>query len=513
MQRNSNDNRTILKHALRWAVAFTAVALTRAAGADGTATANVAVSGVSFTPAAAPVVALVQSGVDNNGKLTLSVNKTAVLTTKDKYKRFSIGNPDIADVTAVGPTTLLVTGKKFGTTQIILWDDQEQSQVVDVSVEFDVQALRDEFKKTFPDTPIDVDVINGQITLKGRVPSLKVADQAQRVATAYSKDVINFLEVGGGQQIVLGVQFIEMSRNASVQLGFNTFFTDGTSRVGFANAAGGTPIGAFATGAEEATIPSTATVFAAGAIGHTAFETFIQALKTNNLARTLAEPNLVAISGEDASFLAGGEIPIPVPQSGTGGGSTITIEYKEFGVRLKYNAVVLGDGRIRLRVEPEVSALDYNNSVSIEGSTVPGLTTRKVSSLVEMNEGETLALAGLLQRNVNATNSSTPLLGDLPIIGAFFRNVQYTRSETELVILVTPRLASAMSPGQVPATPGQKWRYPNEGQLFGLGDLGGPMQDKHGNPTTVPTDLPRYVGPNGFDEQPVQPAVAQTDSK
>lgn len=513
MQRKTTDNRATLKHAVRWAVAFTAIALTRAAAADGPLAANVPVAGVSFTPAVPPVVGLVESGTDNSGRLSLTINKTAVLTTKDKYKRFSIGNPEIADVTAVGPTTLLVTGKKAGSTQVIVWNDQEQSQVIDIAVEVDVQAMRDEFKKTFPDAAITVDVINGQVTLKGRVPNLKMAEQAARVAGAYSKDVINFLEVGGGQQIVLGVQFIEMARSASVQLGFNSFFTDGHTRIGFDNAPGGNPIGAFATGAAEATIPSSATVFAAGTIGKTAFETFIQALKQNNLARTLAEPNLVAISGEDANFLAGGEIPIPVPQAGAGGSSTITIEYKEFGVRLKYNAVVLGDGRIRLKVEPEVSSLDYNNGTTIQGSAVPGLTTRKVSSIVEMSEGQTLALAGLLQRSVNAKSAGTPGLSDLPIVGAFFRNVQYTRTETELVILVTPRLAQAMNPGQVPPTPGANWRYPNEWQLFGLGDLGGPVDNKKTGPTTVPTELPRYVGPNGFDEQGVQSPVAQVDSK
>ena len=182
-------------------------------------------------------------------------------------------------------------------------------------------------------------------------------------------------------------------------------------------------------------------------------------------------------------------------------------------MRLKYNAVVLGDGRIRLKVEPEVSSLDYNNGTTIQGSAVPGLTTRKVSSIVEMSEGQTLALAGLLQRSVNAKSAGTPGLSDLPIVGAFFRNVQYTRTETELVILVTPRLAQAMNPGQVPPTPGANWRYPNEWQLFGLGDLGGPVDNKKTGPTTVPTELPRYVGPNGFDEQGVQSPVAQVDSK
>jgi pilus assembly protein CpaC len=452
-----------------------------------------------------PAVSLVESGVDD-GKLQLTINKTAVVTTKEKYKRFSIGQPDVADVTAVGASTLLVTGKKPGTTQIIVWNEAEQSQVVDVSVGVDVQAIREEFKKTFPEAPITVDVVNGQITLKGRVPNLKIAEQAQRVAEAYGgTGVINFLEVGGGQQIVLGVQFIEMSRAASTELGFKALFSDGGSTLGFNNGGGGNAI--------IGDVANNVTVFGSGNIGGTIFQAFLSALKTNSLARTLAEPNLVATSGEDAEFLAGGEIPIPVPQTGSGGASTITIEYKEFGVRLKYNAVVLGDGRIRLKVAPEVSELDYSNNTTVAGLPVPGLRTRKVSSIVEMNEGQTLALAGLLQRRVDSRASGTPGLSDLPIVGALFRGVKYERSETELVILVTPRLAQAMNPDQVPAVPGGSWRYPNELQLYGLADIGGPGTPENAEATGGKLPAPRYVGPTGFDEpEALQPTVASTDS-
>ena len=500
--------KTVTPRLMRWAAAAAVLAtLGTARGAD---SALPSVPGVGFTATPVqPVALVVDSGTDQNGRLSMAVNKTAIITTKTKVSRVSVGQPDIADVLGVGPTTLLVTGKKYGTTQIIVWDEKEQSQVIDVSVDFDIQALRDEFKKTFPDSPITVDVINGQITLKGRVPNLKMAEQAARVAQAYSKDVINFLEVGGGQQIVLGVQFIEMSRSASNQLGFSALFNDGHNSFGFLNGQTGS-INGFGSA-----VATPITIFGSGNIGGTAFQAFLSALKSNSLARTLAEPNLVAVSGEDASFLAGGEIPVPVPQSGAGGSSTITIEYKEFGVRLKYNAVVLGDGRIRMKVEPEVSDLDYNNTTSVQGQAVPGLRTRRVSSIVEMNEGQTLALAGLLQRSVNMKNTATPLLGDLPVLGAMFRNVSYTRSETELVILVTPKLASAMNPDQVPAAPGANWRYPNEAQLYGLADLGGPTAKDGAVKTPDSSEVaPRYVGPNGFDEPAaLQTPVAQADDK
>ncbi|MBC7784144.1 MAG: type II and III secretion system protein family protein [Burkholderiales bacterium] len=512
MRIESNNNRSVLKQAIRWTAAVIAGSSSMALGADQPAAANT--PSAIFIPAAQTAVALVDSGVDTNGRLELTANKTAVVTTKDKYKRFSVGQPEIADVTAVGPTTLLVTGKKIGTTQIIVWNEQEQSQVIDVTVTFDVQALRDEFKRMFPDAPIDVDVHNGQVSLKGRVASLKTAEQAQRVAEAYSKEVMNFLEVGGGQQISLGVQFLEVSRSASSELGFRSFFNDGKSLFGTVNGPGGNPIGGLINGSASLPDGAAISLFGSGTLGGTAFEVFVSALKQNSLARTLAEPTLVALSGEDAEFTAGGEIPVPVPQSGAGGGTSITVEYKEFGVKLKYNAVVLGDGRIRLKVEPEVSDLDYNNTVDISGSAVPGLTKRRAKTMVEMNEGQTLALAGLLQRRVNAKTSGTPLLSDIPIIGAFFRSASYERSETELVILVTPHLVSAMNPDQVPNQAALNWRYPNEAQLFGFADLGGPQKAADG--TIVANNAPpRFVGPNGFDEpQPtVQASVATTDTK
>ncbi len=514
LETTTTTNHSVLKQAVRWTALMMCGLASTSVAQQQPATPNRPMEMVSFTPAAEPSAALVETGLES-GKLTMAINKTAVVTTKEKYKRFSVGQPDIADVTAVGPTTLLVTGKKVGTTQIIIWNEAEQSQVVDVSVEFDIAALREEFKRMFPDAPITVEVLNGQVTLKGRVPNLKVAEQAERVAKAYSEKVINFLEIGGGQQIVLQVQFIEMSRAASNELGFSALFTDGRTKIGTINGGNGSPIGALAQG-QDYFIDPTVTLFANGNIGGTLFEAFLSAMKSNALARTLAEPNLVAISGEDAEFLAGGEIPIPVPQAGTGGGTTITIEYKEFGVRLKYNAVVLGDGRIRLKVNPEVSELDYNNATSIAGEPVPGIRTRKVQSIVEMAEGQTLALAGLLQRRVDSKSSGTPLLSDLPIIGAMFRSVTYSRSETELVILVTPKLAQPMNPDQIPALPGADWRYPNEAELYGLGDLGGPRVRGADGKETPAAPAPRFVGPNGFDDaqpQPqVQPAVAAADS-
>ena len=494
----NKQTHNILKQACRWAVAATVAALVPAASGAEPATPVATTANVGFTPASSPV-GLVTSGVDSDGKVAMAVNKTTIVSTKNNIKTISAGQPDIVDAVLVSPNTLLLTAKKPGNTQVIIWDEQGQSQTIDVTVNLDIEALRSEIKKSFPDAPISVDVINGQVTLRGRVPTLKVAEQASRLAAAYTKDVINFLEVGGGQQIVLSVQFLEVNRAASNQLGFSSYFNDGSSRLGFQNAPNGNPIGSLARNLPIDNVPGSASIFGNGAIGGTIFEAYVQALKQNNLARTLAEPSLVSVSGEDASFLAGGEIPIPVPQSGAGGSSTITIEYKEFGVRLKYNAVVLGNGRIRMRVEPEVSELDYSNATSVGGQPVPGIRTRKISNIVEMAEGQTLALAGLLQRGTSAASSGIPLLGDLPVVGAFFRNVKYTRTETELVVLVTPHLASAMNPDQIPNAPGDRFRYPNEAELYGLGDVGG-LNDPKQPIASRRGPAPRFVGPYGFNE-------------
>jgi pilus assembly protein CpaC len=241
-------------------------------------------------------------------------------------------------------------------------------------------------------------------------------------------------------------------------------------------------------------------LFGKGVVGQTAFQYFINALRQNNVLRVLAEPNLMAISGQEASFLAGGEFPIPVTQGGgTGsGGTAITVEYREFGVKLKMTPIVLGDGRIRLKVAPEVSDLDFTTAVRFNGFVVPGLTSRKVETVVELNEGQTFAIAGLLNNNITAQKDVTPLLGDVPVLGTLFRSVRYQRKETELVVLVTPHLVAAMNPDQVPSVPGEKWRDPNELELFLNQDIGGPVTDLKGSTTQPDHPAPLYQGQHGY---------------
>jgi pilus assembly protein CpaC len=219
------------------------------------------------------------------------------------------------------------------------------------------------------------------------------------------------------------------------------------------------------------------------------------------------------MSGQEASFLAGGEFPVPVPQSGTGGGTTITIEYREFGVRLNFVPVVLGDGRIRLKLTPEVSDLDFSSPLVIQGSRIPIINKRTVTTTIELADGQTFAIAGLLDHSVNAAKDVTPGLGDLPVLGALFRSVRYERKETELLVLVTPRLVEAMNPSQVPAVPGETWRHPKELDLYFKQDIGNEVLPVKGGSATTPTapvgtagagqsGNPRYRGSYGFTPPP-----------
>ena len=448
----------------------------------------------------------------DGGKVSIKVNNTTVVKTARPYKRVSVGQPDVADFNAIAPTSILLTAKKPGTTQLIVWDEQERSQVIDVNVLMDLEALKDSLKAAFPDGKIDVAYSSGTVVLRGQVSNLDDADHAAQIATPFAGKVVNMLEVAGGQQVMLQVRFAEISRSATHALGVNGAFVDGAfigaNNIGQLNPltsfipgnVGNTPPGAGANVREQGINPSV-TLFGAGQIGSFYLQAFVEALRQNNLLRILAEPNLTAISGQEANFLAGGEFPIPVSQGGqsAGGGAAITIEYREFGVKLRFVPLVLGDGRIRLKVAPEVSDLDFTTAVRFSGFVVPGLSQRKVTTTVELADGQTFAIAGLLNNNVTSTKDVVPVLGDLPIVGTLFRSVRYQRKETELVVIVTPHLVSPLNPSQVPLLPGEQWHHPSEVELFLNQDVGGPRKQgadsKSKNP---PRSAPLFQGTVGY---------------
>ncbi|HSZ58774.1 MAG TPA: type II and III secretion system protein family protein [Tepidisphaeraceae bacterium] len=450
---------------------------------------------------------LIATGIDElGGRITLTVNQSRLIRTAVPIHTVDVPQPEVILAKVVSPTDIMLTAKKPGYTQIVVWDDRGRSQAVEIVVSADLSALTQELNSVFPDAKVEPSLASGAIVLRGRVHNAKVADQIVQVATPFAGNakVVNLLEVGGGQQVMLQVRFAEVSKSVTSALAVDFGISNGSTGFGGSIIGGVAPIGVvnaptnINAGALSIPFPGSGTTqFGAGVAGKTPFEIFLTALRQNNLVRVLAEPNLTVMSGGEASFMAGGEYPYPVPQNtGAGGVATITIEYKPYGVRLNFSPVVLGDGRVRLRVRPEVSDLDYTNAVTLNGFLVPGLVERNADTTVELNEGQTLSLAGLLSTRATATSSITPVLGDMPILGPLFRSVRYVREETELVVLVTPRLVSAMNPDQVPDSVGEHWRYPTEGQLFLHADLGGPAADTTHAPSTMPPRM--FQGTYGF---------------
>jgi pilus assembly protein CpaC len=458
-----------------------AAAIFAAAGAMVLAGTGSSAGQTSTTPDTGPSTrpaGLVTDGVSNDGTMRLTSGKSQVVNLAHSVKDFNIkiGNPEVVSCYAMSATSVLVTGKKPGSTAIVIFDADNRVQVIDVAVDPDLAMLTHQMKTAFPGVEVSVSPLNDSIALRGQVPSVQVAEQIVEMAGTFGK-VHNFLEVSGGQQVMLQVRYAEVSKSALRSLGVSFGGTDGISSI----ATNGVGNGALAfTGAQPnlgiapAAATGGVTVFGQGRFGVAAFDYFVSALRTNGLVRVLAEPNVTTTSGKTASFLAGGQVPIPVPQPGNGG-STITIEYHDYGVRLNFTPQVLGNGKIKLQVTPEVSDLDYSVGVSVGGTTVPGFTDRKVDTTVELGDGQSFALAGLLNNKISASNTAIPLLGDIPVLGALFTSTSYQRSETELVILVTPRLVAPMNPDKVPSLPGEKWRYPNQLQSYVFHDLGGPI--------------------------------------
>jgi pilus assembly protein CpaC len=446
---------------------------------------------------------VVTDGLDPDGKVHLSINHSRTVVTAARLRNADhdgaaviAGSADVITIDAMSPNSILITAKKAGTTNIVLEDELGRRQAIDVLVDSDLGALKAQLIELNPQATIDVTDDNGSMFLTGHVPSLKIAEQATQIASAWAGagKVVNLLEISGGQQVMLQVKFAEVSKTVQTQLGVNFGYSDG--KTFFGNNIG--QVNPFVlsganieSNALNAVSPGGAVQFFGDAsFGRSAMAYFVNCLRTNQLMRTLAEPNLTTVSGEQASFQVGGEIPIPVPQQGGGGGassSVVTIQYENYGVILHFTPVVLGDGRIRLKIDPEVSDLDYAHGVTIGGFVIPGFTTRTVDTTVELADGQTFTIAGLLNDQVTSTANTTPVLGDLPVLGSLFRSVEYQRNQTELVVMVTPRLVEGLNPSQVTAGPGEHWRYPSEADLFLMRDLGGEA--------TAPPAAPQAAGP------------------
>lgn len=481
-----------------------------------TATTTVALEPATVATDAAPVIPadeanaeparLILEGTRPDGSIMMTVNRTQIIKTASPISRISVGQPAVADINTLAPNLLLLTAKAPGSTQLIVWDENEASQVVDVSVQQDLQMLAQEIRRMLPHSAIEVGSMNGTVTLRGTAASLIDAQRAVDLASPFGR-VLNLIEIAGGQQVMLQVQFAEVSRSVSNTLGVN-WAISGPSGLAFGSNTGtGDLLGLAAIGG-GVTLPEdiASNIFGNGGIGGTQFAYFLDALKTNNLLRTLAEPNQVVLSGEESEFLAGGELPVPVPSQ-----DGIAIEYKRFGVRLTYRPVVLGNGRIRMSIETEVSDVDPSISTPIPGGNVLGFTNRSSRTVVELAEGQTLPIAGLLSDNTVAATREVPGLGRLPILGALFRSTKYQRRETELVILITPKLVEAIQPQQIGALPGDGWRHPSEWEQLLRGDIGGDNQvDQARDWQTPPSQRPKTNQPNPTNDATLPPTSSMT---
>jgi pilus assembly protein CpaC len=408
-------------------------------------------------------------------RIELVSGKSVVLRTETAVKRISIANPEIADFNLLSPTEVYLTGKAAGTTNLTMWQDGRLTAVYDLVVTYDVSNLKLQMQEMLPaEKDMRIIAANDSLTLSGKVTNAAALNQALALAKAYAPEgkLTNLVEVGGVHQVMLEVRVAEMSKSITKRLGINFGFEKG-SEFGFSLLGGlsevvkpidsvipPNPLGFVYS-------PSVTSLFRFNN-GNYTWTGFVDALEEDGLIKVLAEPNLITLSGQTATFLAGGEFPVPVPQ----GDGDITIEYKQFGVSLNFTPVVHSKDKISIKVAPEVSDLDFTVALQLEGFVVPGLRTRRTSTTVELGDGQSFAIAGLLRENVRTIISKFPLLGDIPIIGALFRSKQFQKEETELIIIVTPHLVKPLDMAKQ-TLPTDFYVEPNDAEFYLLGRMEG----------------------------------------
>jgi len=401
--------------------------------------------------------------------------------------RVSVGRAQVADVVMVTPRQLYLNALGVGTTNVSLWDQQDRLlEVFEVVVIRDLTSLKEQLYQILPNEPVEVRGLAGSVVLSGQVSSLEAKKRAEALTEAYApKQTTSLLEVGGNQQVQLQVRFAEVSRKVTKRMNINLRILNPLTGDFLY-----TMLGSLITPQTDGTTLLSDKVNAMGGFhsGQTQISAFLDILKENGLAKILAEPNLVAASGQQADFLAGGEFPIPVPQR-----ENITITYKKFGVQLGFLPEVRPGKRIRLTVAPEVSELDWSTAVVVQGFTVPGLTTRKAKTQLELADGQSFAIAGLFRDDITQSVSKFPVLGDLPILGALFRSTEFKKNKTELLIVVTPRI---VRPGQERLGPNPVTTFsdPDDFAFFMLGKLATPKAASPQGPPLSPQELEGRFG-------------------
>jgi pilus assembly protein CpaC len=410
--------------------------------------------------------------------LRLLVGRSAIVNVGKPIARVSLTSSEVADALVTSPSELLVNAKLPGTISMFVWDRSGGIRRYDVIVQRDLARLGEQLKELFPAEAIEVHANGRSAVLSGTVSSKDVADKAAMIASGFveAKDeLVSLLQVRDGapsNQVLLRVRFAEVSRSALTELGLGLF----TSPTGVENTLGRLTTQQFPApdfselqSAKQSSSFGSAVTSASGKFTFSDFlnlflysEKFdlgvaVKALQTKGLFQSLAEPNLVSESGKEASFLAGGEFPIPIAQSSSGG-TAITVQFKEFGIRLNFTPTVIGN-RVHLKVRPEVSTLDFNNAVTLNGFRIPALSTRRTETELELNNHQTFAIAGLINNTMLSSMSKVPGIGDIPILGLLFRSKAATKDQTELVVMITPEILPLNSPGVTPNLPRQAEPY------------------------------------------------------
>jgi pilus assembly protein CpaC len=461
--------------------------------------------------------AVIAQNVQSVQQILVPLNKSVTLTIPAPFTSAVVGSPDIADALAMTDRTLLIQAKKIGSTNVSIFDaNQHLVKVVDVEVALDTRNLQSRIRTVTNNAGIRVSSDNGQIVLSGIAANAVDAARAVELAKSMVPNgaVVNAMTIASPQQVMLKVRFLEVDRNAGRELGINWYALNGSGTRGVSTGLGGlttqppalggslTPTSTTTT-ATGTTTTSTGSCPPAGTcspFGSGIFQaagtlvganvgspfgvvlaeivnkgvqidSLITALETKGLLQRLAEPNLVALSGDTASFQAGGQIPVPIAVTSGIGVATPTIEFKDFGVLLRFRPTVLNNGIINLSINPEVSELDFSNAVTISGTTIPAITRRTATTTVELRDGQSFAIAGLLQADNLRNLSQLPWLGSVPVLGAMFRSSSYQKSETDLVIIVTPHFVAPAAPGARLNTPFDNTVPSNDVDFFLMGDL------------------------------------------
>ena len=379
--------------------------------------------------------------------LHVVVGRSIFLDTSERVKRVYIANPLVLDSYTANPHEVVITSKVAGTSSVILWDEAGRTQSYQVCSDIDVEDLALSLKRSLPDQDIQVHSRENHVVLVGTVSTDAKSEAAGKLAALYSKEVTNSLTVNRAliKQVKLKVRIVEVDRSKQTQFGFN-FFSGGGSVIS------GTTTQQFQTNAvvtpPTTTTPGTLTV--SDALNFLLFSSKLNVgaalkdLENKQVLQILAEPTITTLSGEKANFLAGGEFPFPVIQGSSGGLTSITIQFRSYGVKVEFTPVVNADGTIELKVAPEVSALDYTNAVTISGYTIPALSTRKVDTQVTLQSGQSFAISGLLDKRTTDLYANTPGISNVPILGLLFRSKGITHSNTELVVVVTPEVVEPL---------------------------------------------------------------------